>query len=259
MKSFLRWSAALSLVGGVMLTTLQVGTQRAFALTDEQVMEQLRSVPVFMLTDQRGAPLEARAEGQDGSVTGVFISQQDAANFLTSLRQNNPQLAQSVQVSPVSLAEVYQLARSSESSDLRFQFVPMQPQVQSAVTLLQQSGEQVQEFNQVPLFMARLSQDESRYLSIQEGDRAAILLFFKREELQSTIDRLQQEQPDVASQMTIQVTSLESVIEQLRESENAEESQILLVPPQESVDYIRQLPQQGQPQQGQPQPQQAPR
>ncbi|MEP0958261.1 Tic22 family protein [Microcoleus sp. FACHB-1515] len=251
MKSLLRWSAALGLMGGVMLTTLQVGIQRAFALTDEQVMEQLRGVPVFMLTDQRGAPLEARAEGQDQSVTGVFISQQDAANFLTSLRQNNPQLGQSVQVSPVSLAEVYQLARRSEDSDLRFQFVPMQPQVQTAVTLLQQSGQNVQEFNSVPLFMARLSNEGDRYLSIQQGEQAAVLLFFKREDLQATIDRLQQEQPDVASQMTIQVTSLEGIIEQLRESEDAAASQILLVPPRESIDYIRQL----QPQQGQPQPQ----
>ncbi|NEQ27980.1 MAG: hypothetical protein F6K28_55125, partial [Microcoleus sp. SIO2G3] len=154
------------------------------------------------------------------------------------------------------LAEVYQLARNNENenSDLRFQFVPMQPQVQSALALLQQSGQNIQELNATPLFIARLSQEGDRYLSLQEGDQAKMLLFFRREELQATIDRLQQEQPDVANQMTIEVATLEGVIERLRENNDPAQAQILLVPPQESINYIQQLQQQQQGQQQQPAP-----
>jgi nickel transport protein len=253
MKPFLRWSAALSLMGSVMLAGWQAGTQQAFALTDEQVMERLRPVPVFTITDDRGAPLvSAPGQGQGSSVAGVFISQQDALNFLNTLRQNNPQVAQNVRVVPVSLAEVYELARSSESqnSNLSFSFVPMEQQVQTARTLLQQSGENPEQFSGTPLFVARSTAENGGYLSLQQGDEQVMPMFFKREELQAMLDRLQQQQPDLVNQMTIEVVSLEGVIQTLQENNDPELTQILLVPPRETIDYIRSL----QSPQGQQQP-----
>jgi hypothetical protein len=251
MKSAIKWGATLSLISGVLIGTLLGNTQRVLALTDEQVTARLRPVPVFTITDQRGAPLvSAPPQGQQGApVAGVFISQQDAQNFLNNLRQTNPQVAQGVQVVPVSLAEVYNLARQSESQPepLKFAFVPMQQQVQSALTLLQQEGQNIQQFDGVPLFIARATSQEGGYLTIQQGDQQVIPMFFKREELQTMLDRLQQEQPTLAAQMNIQVVNLESLIQTLQSSDNQELTQILLVPPSESIEYVRSLqPAQGQ-------------
>lgn len=255
MKSAIKWGATLSLIGGVLIGTLG-DTPQALALTDEQVTARLRPVPVFTITDQQGAPLvSAPPEGQEGApVAGVFISRQDAQNFLNNLRQTNPQVAQDVQVVPVSLAEVYNLARQSESQPepLKFAFVPMQQQVESALTLLQQDGQNIQEFDGVPLFIARATSQDGGYLTIQQEDQQVIPMFFKREELQAMLDRLQQEQPTLAAQMNIQVVNLESLIQTLRTSDNQELTQILLVPPSESVDYVRSLQPEGQP--GQPAP-----
>lgn len=259
MKSFLRWSTALSLVSGVLLGALTAGAQQVLALTDEQIIDRLRPVPVFTITDAEGSPLVASpGEGEAGTaVAGVFISQQDAQNFLNSLREQNPQVAQNVQVVPVSLAEVYQLARTSESQEdpLEFAFVPMPQQVQLALTILRQSGEAVEQFQGVPLFVARSSDQNGGYLTIQQGEQEVIPMFFKQEELQAMLDRLRSDQPALAEQMTIQVVNLEGLIDTLENSENPDLNNILLVPPRETLEFIRSLQSQQQPQPQQAAPQ----
>ncbi|MBD2464288.1 hypothetical protein H6G89_25115 [Oscillatoria sp. FACHB-1407] len=257
MKSFVRWSTALSLAGGVLLGSLFVGGARSLALTAEQVAERLRPVPVFTLTDREGSPLVATQEGQNSTpVAGVFISMQDAQNFLTSLRQNNPDVAQGVQVTPVSLAEVYQLEIADESNELEFAFIPMQQEVQVAVEVLRQNGENVQEFEGVPLFIARSGAQENGYLTIQQGDQQVIPIFFKRDDLQAMLERVRQQQPELTNNVSIQVVNLEGLINTLQSSENQELNRILLVPPRESIEFIQSLPREGQAPapQGQPQP-----
>lgn len=263
MKSFLRWSATLGLAGGVLLGTLLSSAQRVLALTDEQVAERLRPVPVFTLTDDRGAPLVASPpQGEQGpSVARVFISQQDAQAFLNTLRQANPQAAQGVAVRLVSLAEVFQLAQTSQAQQipLRFGFVPQQQQVQTAQTILQQSGQPQQEFNGVPLFVAQSDAQNGGYLTIQQGDQQVIPMYFVREELQAMLDRLRQQQPDLAAQMSVHVINLEGLIQTLKSTDDPNLPQIVIVPSRETLEYIRtNAPQEQQPAQGQPRPQAAP-
>lgn len=246
MKSLIRWSTTLGLVGSVCLSSLLFTGARALALTEDQIVEELRAVPVFAITDAEGAPLVAAPnEGQEGApVAGVFISQADAQTFLTNLRENDPTLAGGVQVVPVSLAEVYQLALTSntdQQTQIDFTFVPMEQEVESAVSLLQESGQNVSEFSGVPLFLARSSQEDGGYLTVRQDEQQVIPIFFKREELQAMLSRLQQEQPDLANNMVVQVINLENLIETLRTSDDPGLTQIQLVPPRESIDYIRSL------------------
>lgn len=256
MKSLVRWSATLGLIGGVAIGSLLATGARVLALTNEQVAERLRSVPVFAITDEAGAPLVAApSEGEEGAtVTGVFISRQDAQNFLNSLRENNPDLAGDVQVVPVSLAEVYQLALAGREQEdrLQFTFVPMRQQVQSALTILQEEEETVSEFEGVPLFIAKSTAEGGGYLTIQQGEEQVIPIYFNQEDLQAMLDRLQEVQPGLASEMDIQVVNLEGLIDTLESSDNPELTQIMLVPPRESVEFIRSL--RNQSEQGQPQP-----
>ncbi|HEY9624358.1 MAG TPA: Tic22 family protein [Crinalium sp.] len=259
MKTLIRWSATLSILGGILLGSFAGFAGRALALTQEQVAERLRSVPVFTLTDSQGSPLIASpAQGEQGTpVAGVFISQQDAQNFLDGLRQSNPNLARDVQIRPVSLAEVYQLARQAgqQSEPLEFAFIPIQQEVQTARSLLQESGQNADQFRGVPLFLARSGDaNTGGYLTIRQGESQVIPLFFKREELQTLIDRVRQQQPSLASNISIQVINLEGLIQTLQNSDNTELNRIILIPPNESVEYMRSIaPQQGTtPRPGQP-------
>lgn len=270
MQRLIRRCATLGLSGGLVLSGLLAGAMRVQALTEDQVAERLRSIPVFTLTDSQGAPLVATppSEGQNQNqnqnqnpVAGVFISRQDAQTFLTNLKEKNPEVGNAVRVVPVSLAEVYQMAQRgrNEQHPLTFAFIPEQQEVQAAETVLRDSGQTVERFEGVPLFLAKTGEQGS-YLTIKQGNQEVIPMFFDREELQKMLDRLKQVQPDLANKVSVQVLNLEGLIQTLQSSNNQELNQIMLVPPQDSVDFVRSLQQQnqGQQNQGQNQRNQAP-
>ncbi|HIK54069.1 MAG TPA: hypothetical protein IGS37_02745 [Synechococcales cyanobacterium M55_K2018_004] len=269
MRSLIRWCAALGLAGSMTLGSLLIGALEALALTREQIIQQIGHVPVFTLTDAQGAPLVAsQGEGQQATaVSGVFINRADAQRFLDNLRTRNPQIANSVRVTPVSLAEIYELAtQENPQNRIQFSFVPSQQDLEAAQQVLRSTGGQNanQNFQGTPLFIARSSGQDGGYLTVRQGERQVVPLYFRREDLQAMIDRLRQQQPDMANRVTVQVTTLEGVIQMLQNSNNQQEMQMLfLVPPRESIEFIRNLQQQqgGQPQQrpaaGQ-QPQQRP-
>lgn len=254
MKSFVRWSATLSLVGSAVLGSSLIGNLRALALPQDQVLQKLQPVPVFTITDPQGAPLVASVnEGnKKGNVAGVFISQKDAQAFIEKLKKDNPDLAKNVRVVPVSLGDVYKLEESNKNKpdSLDFAYVPVQQQVQSAVALLRQSDPKVQQFNGVPLFVARAGKEKG-YLTIQQGNQQLIPFFFDKEQLQGMVDRFKQQQPNQAGSIEIQAVSLEGVIETLKTSNNQQLNNIMLVPSRESIEFLRAL-EQSQPRQQQP-------
>lgn len=265
MKSLVRWSATVGLIGTTLVGSLFAGITDVLALPKEQIIQKLRPVPVFTIANSQGAPLVAAPpSGQKGpSVAGVFISQKDAQAFLDGLKTRNPELAKGVQVVPVSLAEIYQLNESNKAKPdgLGFAYVPSRQQVDSATALLKQGGQQVQQFNGTPLFVARGGKEKG-YLTIQQGNQQVIPMFFKKEELQALLDRFKQQQPNLASTLEIQVLNLEGLMQVLQTKDDPQLTQIVLVPPQESVEFIRSLnPQQPnqKPQPAQAKPQAAPK
>jgi nickel transport protein len=256
MKSLIRWSATASLVGATLVGSLWANTLEVLALTQDQILQKLRPVPVFTIANSEGAPLVASPQSgqQGGPVAGVFVNQADAEAFLSNLKTRNPDVAKNVRVVPVSLAEVYKLNTSNqgktEKDKLTFTLVPSRQQVDTAQTLLKQSGEKEQ-FSGTPLFVAR-GGAEKGYLTIQQGDKAVIPMFFKKEDLQSLMDRFKQQDPKLASTLEVQVLNLEGVIEVMRTKNDPQLDQIMLIPPRESIEFVRST------QGGQPQPQVAP-
>ena len=246
MKSLVRLGAVLGILGSTLLGPSLAGNMSALALPDQQVLEKLRPVPVFTITDAQGLPLIASVpkEGQTGSntsVAGVFISQRDAQAFVDRLKTRNPQLAASVRVVPVSLGEIYQLSQANKgkAEEVQFAYVPTTVQVESAKTLLRQGGQQ-SEFNGVPLFLAR-GGPENGYLTIQQGQQEVIPLFFNKEDLQGMLERFKQQQPNIASSLKIEVVNLEAVLEAMGSDNDPFLSKLILVPPRESLEYVRSL------------------
>ena len=243
MKSLVRWSATAGLIGSALAGSVLAGAMQVLALPQEQILQKLRPVPVFTIANAQGAPLVAAPpNGKKGpAVAGVFISQRDAQAFLDGLKTKNPDLAKTVKVVPVSLAEIYQLNQASKGKpeELGFAYVPSRQEVTTAVDLLKKANQQAQ-FNGTPLFVAR-GGSEKGYLTIQEGDKAVIPMFFKKEELQNLLERFKQQQPQQAASVEIQVLNLEGLMEVLRTKDDAQLNQIVLIPPQESIQYVRSL------------------
>merc|ERR1712178_291800 len=87
MKSLIRWSATLSLLGSTLLGTWSAQMPKVLALPEAEVIELLQGVPVFTITTEDGGPLIVNLEDQ--KVTQVFMSQEDANRFLAQLQKKS--------------------------------------------------------------------------------------------------------------------------------------------------------------------------
>lgn len=244
MKALIRWSA-LGIVSSALLGSIFGASFPAQALPQEEVVETLRYVPVFTVVGDAGAPLVANADGRN--VSGVFISQEDAVAFVEKLKQQDPDLGAQVRVQPASLSEIYKLdqEQGAEQEGLDFAYVPMQEQVQQAESLLREQGQQVEQFNGVPLFVARGGAEQG-YLTLQQDGEQVIPFFFEQEQLQQLISRFQQQQPDQASSIKVEVVPLENVIATLEERDDSQLKNIMLVPSRESLQFLQSVQEQPQ-------------
>lgn len=245
MKSFLRRTATLGLIGSTVLGSWLSSNLAALAIPTQEIVEKLAPVPVFTIADSQGAPLVA--SGQDNKrVAGVFISQQDAEKFVERLKKENPDLGGKVQVTPVSLAEIFELAEKNKTNKdgLNFAYVPMQNEVESAKKLLTASGQEYQ--GGVPLFVAR---GENGYLTIQRNNEQVIPFFFEKEQVQQVLDGFKKAKPELASKVSIEVVPLEAVIATLQQNDNEMLDKIMLWPSRESIEFLRQNSPQQPPQQ----------
>ncbi|MFW6357797.1 MAG: Tic22 family protein [Chroococcales cyanobacterium] len=243
MKSLLRWSTTLSLAGSAAIATLFGFPLDSLALPEQQIIQKLDSIPVFTVTNGQGAPLVASTDENQGRVAGVFISQSDAQQFLTKLRSENPELGNQVQVTPVSLGEIYKLENGNNgaANGLDFAFVPKQQQVQSAQTIWSSQRQQNDpaQFAGVPLFVARSG---GGYLTLQQNNEQIIPFFFDQQQVQQMVERFKQQQPNMASDVTIEVVPLEGMIATLQNSNDQQLTKVVLVPSQETIQFIQSLP-----------------
>lgn len=257
MKSFVRLSVVLGIVGSHLLINPGLtpripglshwGTQPALALTQEEIVQKLGSVPVFTITNAEGSPLVGTAQNgdQQASVVEVFISRQDALAFIEQLKTENPELASSVQVTAVPLGKIYEIGQKSQGTPdrLMFAFVPTEQQVNSARSVLQQNGQQVDQFSGVPLFLAR-SGANNQVITLQQGEKQAIPFFFSREDLQGMLEQFQAQQPGLIDSVKIEVVPLEVLLEAFRTDDDQFLDLVQLIPSRETVEYIKTLQQQ---------------
>lgn len=237
MKSLIRWSATLGLLGSTLLTSWFGQVPKALALPEAEVVKVLQGVPVFTITTEEGGPLIATLE-DDQKVTQVFMSQQDANKFLAQLKEKQPEIGNKVRVQPVSLAAVYSfaLANNTETESLQFAYIPMASAVDSAKKVLNDNGQQYQ--GGVPLFTLRGGPDNS-ILTIQQDNQEVIPLFFEKAPLQAIAEQMKKDQPDIANTMQMEVIPLENIIGLLQSKDDAMLKQIQLVPSQETMKFIQ--------------------
>lgn len=254
MTSFFRRSAALLVSGGAILGSWAAMGANALALTQAQIVEQLSAVPVFTITNERGIPFVATVGAADAEtaptmVTEVFISHEDAESSLNVLREQNPALGEQAQVTPVSLAKIYEVALLGKDSEnpLQFLFVPIVEEVQFAMSIL---PEQANESAGVPLFMVSSpdnpdgsaeadTDDQIALLTLQQGDEEVVPLFFRRDQFDGIVDSIEEEQPDFAENLELRVIWLEDFISLLETADDNDDDiqQYQMIPLPESVDF----------------------
>lgn len=257
MKSFIRLGATLGIAGSVFLTGLSgignlpgMGNLEAIALPQDQVVKKLQEVPVFTLTNPKGEFVvlsrnNANNASKPVSQVGFFISKQDAQKFLDNrLKKENPQLASTLQVRPLSLADYYKIVQESKkkSDSVIYTLVPTQAQVASATSMLNQNGKKGEQFNGIPLFVPKFKKDNS-YLTIPlaKGNERYIPFFFEKEQAVALLEEFKKAVPKEGANTEIQVVDLYGVMEALNSSTDPSINKIVLYPSRESINFIRSL------------------
>ena len=197
------------------------------------LLDKLESIPVFTIADEQGSPLVANSNGQ--KISGAFISQEDANQFVDRLKEERPELASQVRVIPIPLVEIYQLDKSQENTenDLDFAFIPEEEAVEDANSV----GEEYQ--GGVPLFVA--VNEDREFLTIEQNGQEVIPFFFDLVQLEETIAKLKEQQPEIADTISIEFVLLENVIETFETRDDEELEQIVLVPTNESRKFLQSI------------------
>ncbi|WP_414576237.1 Tic22 family protein [Anabaena sp. CCY 9402-a] len=225
-----------------------------FFVRDQVIKNKLDSIPVYLITNEKRLPLTRtlpkgqNAQQTGGSVTGVYLSRQEAETFIRELRNNakgkDPKMeaiVKNLQVTAVPLGVIYQQLQQTKNNPNRlvFAFKPVDQEVKAAIELLRQSGRQVNEFKSVPVFAVRFTPDQGYVtIKLRDGKEQLIPLFFSQQDAKSLLNQVKSKFPKA----DIQVMDVDGVVKTFQEKNDAWLNQVVLVPSQESREYIRTLP-----------------
>lgn len=249
-KSLVSLATTVGVSGAIMLSPML--TMKAEALTEAQALERLGSIPVFTITDDKGAPLlgalpaQQKKPGDPDQLLFFFLSPDDAQGMLTRVQQSNPAVGKKAQIVVRSMNEAYQVIRGNKDKTVAFQFIPSKASIDSARTILTAQGVAAEQVPNVPVFFAINNQGNNQGLLTmnidQNGKKEQVVPFFlDKNDLQNLLDRANKEQPNVAKDTKIQVVSIFQVLDLMVSEDskkNPEVERFQFVPSRNSFEYI---------------------
>ncbi|MEM8639428.1 MAG: Tic22 family protein [Cyanobacteria bacterium P01_G01_bin.54] len=237
MRSLLRWTAKFGVISSAILGTWLATSLPTWAIPRADLLNMLKTVPMFVLTDLNGAPVVQNL-GNQQSLVQVFLSPSAAETLLTQLRAQSPEVGRQAQVSPITLEQTYLIAEANAQQGLRLRYIPTSTQREYAqrVWQRQRRSDQPAQFPGTPLFVARVGPS---YLSVQQqGSETVVPFFFDPLRLEQVVQEFLQANPDAQGSISVQVVPLEGVIRTLETQDDADLDRIELVPLREALDYI---------------------
>ncbi|MGB8698590.1 MAG: Tic22 family protein [Thermosynechococcaceae cyanobacterium] len=243
MKSLIQLGLTLSLVGGSVCAPLFVRPPAAVALPEADALKRLEPIPVFAVTNQEGIPILAsipnpKDKTKQVQIATFFMSQQDAQGLVTALKTQKPDIGKSAKVLALSMRQAYdiKLKNKDKAESLMFEFLPPKQQLDAALTVLKQNGQDVKEFNDIPLFYAVGGADKG-LLTIEQGKSKVIPFYFNKQDLQGMLDQLKQRDPKLSSTTKVEVTSLSRIVDSLMKENGPGIQQITLVPDRAALQF----------------------
>ncbi|MGD1851168.1 MAG: Tic22 family protein [Cyanophyceae cyanobacterium] len=218
----------------------------AVAIPEEDVIEKLSAIPVYTIVGDEGQPLFGSFNDVDSSSIPAFIDQENADTFVERDElfpdDNNPR------VIPVPLGQLYEFQQTqgsdpeNQNAAFTLGMVPDTEQVTQAISLLQEQGEEVEEFRGVPVFITILEvEGQEVYLALERADRRGVLVFFDYQDFENLVQNLTANAEEPKPKISAQVASLELMIDILLARDDAWLLEVEFVPTPESRQFIQQL------------------
>ncbi|KAK3260804.1 hypothetical protein CYMTET_30259 [Cymbomonas tetramitiformis] len=138
---------------------LSAGPQEVFSLslTPAEMSPALQGVPVWTVTNDASEFILVSGKGDSQKQLVFFcFTERDASTLLEQVRSKDTALGDSARVTPVTLDKVYELlSRPNDFHEgITFRFVPDPMEVQAALQVSRDQGDNLQRFSGVPVFQA---------------------------------------------------------------------------------------------------------
>lgn len=239
MKGVIRKLTTLGIAGIAVSGLVLMPQRNAFALTQQEILEKLNTVPVFLIVNDDGESLTASVNSQETEaelqVPIVFINSTEAEAFLEQAEAEEADFANQAQIAVLPLSDVYAEASSQLDGANSLVYIPSTESVNQASQIVNR------EVQGVPLYAA-VDLENERYLLT--GDNT-LPMFFSFQDLQSQLSALIEQNPELGESIGVEVVSFEVLLDNMT-SDDPDVNRLLelvqFVPSSQTIQYLRSLP-----------------
>jgi dsDNA-binding SOS-regulon protein len=212
-------------------------------LTEAQVAEKCKNIPVFVLMDTTGAPLTATLPGKKPTV-GVFLGKKEADDYYKQLPKANKELVSQVRMNILTLSDV--LLRAKKDSRDAYALVSQSASVKEAQNTLVAQGKKATDLKGVPLFIVRRADTGDgkgnastslAYVTIRVGNDIQVPCFFTKKDADNLVRKFLDQDRKV--KLAVEVGTLENILHLLETSPSPQIQQLTLFP---SAEMLAQVP-----------------
>ncbi|KAJ1407314.1 Tic22-like [Sesbania bispinosa] len=207
----------------------QNGTTTTRPMPASAIEQRLEGVPVYALSNAAEEFLLVSGTST-GKNLGLFcFKKEDAEALLDQVTAIDPHMRQGSKVVPVALNKVFQL----KVDGVAFRLIPESSQVKNALQEREKSGFTSSDFSGVPVFQGKKI-TYSRSLILKSQNKRYRPLFFRKEDLENSLQRASSQQSKLNPAMRqgdIQVASLEDVIKEMKENSSSKWNDVVFIPP----------------------------
>ncbi|HEY9889520.1 MAG TPA: Tic22 family protein [Candidatus Obscuribacterales bacterium] len=231
---------SMSLAGMALAGSVLFAPTAAFALPEEQILEKLTRIPVFMIVNEGGQSLTASVdvEGDDDlQVPIVFIDSDEAEAFIEDAESENAALSDDAQIVILPLSDVYAEAVSQLNDADSLVYVPSAASVSQASQILER------EIQGVPLYAA-VDLERDQYLLT--GDDT-LPMFFSLADLQTQVATLIESNPDIQDAIGVEITTFETVLDNMEANDPEIDpflERVQFIPDSATLEYLQSLSEQ---------------
>jgi nickel transport protein len=205
---------------GIGLGGLLSSNFAALAMTEQQVIARLSSIPVFILMTGKNEPvvLSLSNKGQENQLVRFYLSHSDAQVAFQDLQKANPQLAKQVKIVAGSMPQFFELQKQNKARNISLVIVPARNSLDATRAVLKEQGRPDNQFEGIPVFFAT-GDKNGGMLMINQGAKKLTPFYFDRNDLQNLLTEYRRANPK-APAPKIDVVPLDRVISSMISSPN---------------------------------------
>lgn len=219
----------------------------ALALTQDEIVNKLQPIPVFLILNSEGRPLSASTSETDNAdrIPTVFVDLETAQSYLGRAQEADD----SAEINITSLGTLYeQTINESSHQPTPLLYFPSQADLQEAVKVNPDYK------GDVPLFYAVRQVEQTgengetvkvgNLIRIRDGNNQVQWpVFFSRDDLQMMIDRFVEQNPNDANNIAVEVMPLSGLIAAMNDNQDTalqeQLSQLRLFPSSDVLNEIQ--------------------